>query len=86
MNWDVIEGKWDEFKGQVKSKWAKLTDDDITNLKGKRDMLSGALQSRYGVMKDDAERQIDDWLARLDAKSGRSDRDQNQNRPKHSMP
>jgi uncharacterized protein YjbJ (UPF0337 family) len=86
MNWDVIEGKWDEFKGQVKSKWGKLTDDDITNLKGKRDKLSGALQSRYGVMKDDAERQIDEWLARFDAKTGRSDRDQNQNRPKHSMP
>jgi uncharacterized protein YjbJ (UPF0337 family) len=84
MNWDMIEGKWDEVKGQVKSKWAKLTDDDLTLAKGKRDKLVGALQSRYGIMKDDAERQIDEWIQRIDAKSSRSSTDPN--RPKHSVP
>ena len=84
MNWDTIEGKWDEFKGHVRSKWAKLTDDDVANLKGKREKLVGALQARYGMVKDDAERQIDEWVSRIDAKTTKNDRDQN--RPKHSTP
>lgn len=66
MNWDVIEGKWDQLKGQVRSKWAKLTDDDMENLGGKKDSLLGKLQERYGLMKDDAEREVDDWIASLD--------------------
>lgn len=66
MNWDRIEGKWDEFKGHVRTKWAKLTDDDFAMLRGKREQLSGAIQNRYGVMKDDAEKQIDEWLTKLD--------------------
>lgn len=66
MNWDVIEGKWDQVKGQVKSQWAKLTDDDVTHISAKREVLTGKIQERYGVMKDDAERQVDEWLARLD--------------------
>lgn len=66
MNWDRIEGKWDEFKGQIRTKWAKLTDDDFAALRGKREQLSGAIQNRYGVMKDDAEKQIDEWLTKID--------------------
>lgn len=62
MNWDVIEGKWDQFKGSVKEKWGDLTDDELTQVAGKRDKLTGKLQERYGWTKDDAERQIDDFF------------------------
>ena len=48
------------MSGEVKQKWAKLTDDDVGNLNGKRETLSGKIQERYGVMKDEAERQIDE--------------------------
>lgn len=65
MNWDQIEGQWHQLKGQVKSKWSKLTDDDLQNVAGKKDMLIGRLQSRYGVLKDDAERQVDEWISKL---------------------
>ncbi len=66
MNWDRIEGKWDEFKGHVRAKWGELTDDDFATLRGKREQLSGAIQSRYGVLKDDAEHQIDEWMSKLE--------------------
>jgi uncharacterized protein YjbJ (UPF0337 family) len=66
MNWDTIEGKWTELKGDIKGRWAKLTDDDLAHLGAKREMLIGKIQQRYGVMKDDAERQVDEWLAKLD--------------------
>lgn len=58
MNWDTISGKWMQVKGQVKEKWGKLTDDDLTKIEGVRDRLSGVIQERYGLAKDEAEKQL----------------------------
>lgn len=60
MNWEQVEGQWKQFSGQVKSTWAKLTDDDLKNLSGKKDDLLGKIQERYGVMKEEAEKQVDE--------------------------
>ena len=65
MNWTQIEGRWHVLTGQLKSEWAKLTDDDLANVAGKKDQLVGKLQERYGLLKDDAEKQIDKWLTKL---------------------
>lgn len=65
MNWERIEGQWKQLKGELKSKWAKLTDDDLQNVSGKKDRLVGTLQERYGVMKEEAERQVDEWIAKM---------------------
>lgn len=65
MNWTQIEGRWQTLSGQLKSQWAKLTDDDVANIAGKREQLLGKLQERYGVLKEDADKQIDKWLAML---------------------
>lgn len=64
MNWDRIEGNWKKFKGQVKEQWGKLTDDDLDLAAGKRDQLSGRIQERYGIARDEADRQITDWCDR----------------------
>ena len=64
MNWDRIEGNSKQFKGQAKEQWGKLTDDDFDRAAGRRDQLAGRIQERYGVAKDEAEREIDTWLAR----------------------
>ncbi len=53
MNWDQIEGNWKQFKGQVKEKWGKLTDQDLTVVKGQRDQLLGKIQERYGIAKEE---------------------------------
>jgi len=65
MNWDQIAGSWKQFQGQVREKWGKLTDDDLTVVAGKRDQLSGALQRRYGIAKEEAEKQLDDFVSSL---------------------
>ena len=65
MNWDRIEGNWKKFKGNVKEQWGKLTDDDLDVAAGKRDQLSGKIQERYGIAKDEADRQITDWADRM---------------------
>jgi uncharacterized protein YjbJ (UPF0337 family) len=61
MNWEQISGGWKQFKGKAKEKWGKLTDDDLDVLEGKRDQLVGKIQQRYGIQKDQAERQVDEW-------------------------
>jgi uncharacterized protein YjbJ (UPF0337 family) len=66
MNWESIEGRWHEFKGQIRSRWNKLTDEDIGQLAVKRDVLVGRIQHRYGIMKDEAERQVDEWMRKID--------------------
>jgi uncharacterized protein YjbJ (UPF0337 family) len=65
MNWTQIEGQWHQFTGHVKSTWAKLTDDDLKNVAGKKDQLVGKVQERYGVLKEDAEKQVDEWMAKV---------------------
>ncbi len=65
MNWDQIEGQWKQLGSQVKSKWAKFTDDDLKNLGAKKDDLVGKIQERYGVLKEEAEQQVDQWLKDL---------------------
>jgi uncharacterized protein YjbJ (UPF0337 family) len=62
MNWTQIEGRWDQWAGQVKSQWGKLTDDDLKNIAGKRQQLVGKLQERYGVLKEEIETQVNAWL------------------------
>lgn len=61
MNWDRIEGNWKQLKGEIKTKWGKLTDDDFDMIAGQRDKLAGKIQERYGCTKDEAEAQISSW-------------------------
>jgi uncharacterized protein YjbJ (UPF0337 family) len=63
MNSDQFEGKWKQLKGTVKQKWGKLTDDDITNLSGKKDEFIGKLQERYGYTREQAEREANEWAS-----------------------
>ena len=65
MNWETIEGRWQQVKGSLRSKWGKLTDDDVNLIAGKRDTLIGRLQERYGLARDKAERQVDEWIEQV---------------------
>ena len=61
MNWDRIEGNWKQFKGGIKERWGKLTDDQLGELSGQRDQLAGKIQEVYGLTRDEAEKQLADW-------------------------
>lgn len=65
MNWDTIKGNWKQMTGEAKTQWGKLTDDDIQQAEGERDKLVGRVQERYGIAKDEAERQVDDFASRF---------------------
>ena len=64
MNEDTIAGNWKQFKGKVKEQWGKLTDDDLDVIAGKRDQMVGRMLERYGIAKDEAEKQLSDWETR----------------------
>ncbi|MFA6915124.1 MAG: CsbD family protein [Parachlamydiales bacterium] len=57
-NTETLKGQWLQVKGKLKEKWGKLTEDDLTQINGKRDMLLGKLQERYGIQKEQAEKQL----------------------------
>lgn len=65
MNWDIIKGNWKQAVGQAKTQWGKLTDDDLSVVDGRREELAGRIQERYGVAKDEAEKQIAAWERHL---------------------
>jgi uncharacterized protein YjbJ (UPF0337 family) len=61
VNWDRIQGDWKQVVGQAREQWGQLTDDDLQIVAGRRDQLVGKIQERYGVAKDEAEKQIAEW-------------------------
>ena len=61
MNWDQAKGQWNQIKGSVRTKWGKLTDNDLEVIAGERERLLGKIQERYGISKEEAESQIANW-------------------------
>ncbi len=65
MNEEQIKGNWLQIKGQLKEKWGKLTDDEITQAKGKAEYLAGKIQEHYGKTKDEAMKEVNDYFKTL---------------------
>jgi uncharacterized protein YjbJ (UPF0337 family) len=65
MNWDRIEGNWKQLKGKAKVRLGKLTDDQFDVIAGKREQLVGRVQEGYGIAKEEAEKQVDQFAASL---------------------
>jgi uncharacterized protein YjbJ (UPF0337 family) len=69
MNWDQVQGKWTQVKGKAHEKWGKLTNDDLDVINGKREQFVGRLQERYGILREEAEKQVDEFAKTLDAEN-----------------
>jgi uncharacterized protein YjbJ (UPF0337 family) len=65
MNWNEMEGNWEQLKGKVQTQWGKLTNDDLAVIKGRRKELAGKIQERYGKAQEEVEREVDDWYRTL---------------------
>lgn len=61
MNWDQIKGNWTQVKGKAQQQWGKLTNDDLDIIEGKREELVGRIQERYGISKEQAEKEVEDF-------------------------
>ena len=65
MNWDTVKGQWKQFRGKIRQQWGELTENDVAVLSGERDQLVGLIQERYGIARDEAEDQVDEWADAL---------------------
>ena len=65
MNWDQVQGKWKQLKGNAQAKWGELTDDDLDEVEGNREALEGKIQAKYGKSKEEAKREVDEFAASL---------------------
>lgn len=68
MNQDIFEGKWKQVKGEAKSWWGKLTDDDLERAAGKIDVLAGIIQEKYGYSREKAVEEIDKHITEFETK------------------
>ncbi len=64
MNWDQVKGNWQQVKGKARQQWGELTDDDLAKAEGSREEFVGVVQERYGKSREEAEKEVDGWLAR----------------------
>jgi uncharacterized protein YjbJ (UPF0337 family) len=62
MNPEILKGRWNQLKGEIRTRWGKLTDDDITQIEGRAEKMIGKLQERYGYKREQAEKELDDFL------------------------
>jgi len=74
MNKDIVAGKWKEYSGKVKEKWGKLTDNELTEINGKREALLGKLEKHYGYAKDQAEEELSSFEKSCGCGSDRCDK------------
>jgi uncharacterized protein YjbJ (UPF0337 family) len=54
-----IKGKWNQIKGNLKKRYANLTDDDLTYVEGEEDVLLGRLQEKTGKSREEIKKEID---------------------------
>jgi uncharacterized protein YjbJ (UPF0337 family) len=68
LNSDVLKGKFTELKGEIRKQWGELTDDEVTKTKGNAESLAGLVQQRYGIAKEQAESEVQTWMAKAQEK------------------
>ncbi len=77
MNWTQIESKWDQLRADARAEWGRLTETDLQAIRGNRDQLVGKIVERYGVLKANAQKDVEEWtqrmLTKLDAVRKRHD-------------
>jgi len=71
MNKDIFKGRFQQLVGGLKQKWANLTEDDWTHISGDKDKLVGKIQERYGLAKDQAARQVNEYFDNLEKENQR---------------
>ena len=75
MNSDQMKGKWKQMKGSVKERWGKLTDDDLDVIDGQQEQLIGKIQERYGIAREAAQKQVEEWNEAAEKAGARTEDD-----------
>lgn len=66
MGWDTVQGDWQRHVGQVRIRWGRLTEEDLKEINGRRDVLVEKIQSKYYLPKVNAEEEVTIFARRFD--------------------
>jgi len=66
MNTDILQGMWKQVRGDIKTQWGKLTDDELDQVAGQRDKLLGLIQQKYGENREAAEAALNKLLTKIE--------------------
>jgi uncharacterized protein YjbJ (UPF0337 family) len=66
MNWDRVEGQWKQRRGKAVHHWGKVMNDELAAIAGKYEELVGRLQEKFGIAKDAAREQIEEYKKSVD--------------------
>jgi uncharacterized protein YjbJ (UPF0337 family) len=69
LNEEMIKGKWKEIKGEIKTLWGKLTDDELDKTSGNLESIAGIIQQRYGNKKEDIQNKLHGIVSKFSEKS-----------------
>lgn len=86
INEEILKGKWNEIKGELRSQWGRLTDDELERSKGNATSIAGLIQQRYGSKKEEVEGKLEKIVARFADKTEdikRNLRDENDKSLRH---
>lgn len=68
LNQDIIQGKWNQIKGKIRSTWGELTDNEVEQAKGNVEMFVGTVQSKYGGETESIRKTINDFVSDIGTK------------------
>ena len=71
MNKEILKGKWLQTKGDVRNWWGRLTDEDVDQIQGDTEKFIGKLQEHYGFSREQAEKEVEDFLMMPDRERAR---------------
>jgi uncharacterized protein YjbJ (UPF0337 family) len=74
MNWDRVEGNWKQLMGQARAKWGEISKSDFERTAGRRDQIVGIIQEKYGIAREEAQKQADEWVKALKDEQKAEDR------------
>lgn len=69
INEETLKGKWADIKGEIRTQWGKLTDNDLEQVKGNATSITGLIQQRYGAKKEEVEGALEKIVSRFSKKS-----------------
>lgn len=58
FNEEMIKGKWSEIKGEIRTQWGKLTENELDQASGNLNSVAGIIQQRYGIKKEEAQEKL----------------------------
>ena len=65
FNEEMIQGKWKEIKGEIKTLWGKVTDDELDKNSGNLESIAGIIQQRYGSKKEEIQDKLHSIVSKL---------------------